>query len=172
MRVVAATNVDLTSWVESGRFRKDLYFRLVRYPLRLPALRERRDDIPLLAQHFLQSFAEETGGSAQDLQPEVLQILQQYDYPGNVRELRTAMERALLESDGGIIGPQHVHLGFAPVIPVASRPLVQSAVAVEDLPLDFAEAARLMGINRTRIYHRLAQVEGDSTADDEGTANE
>ena len=184
VRVLAATNVELQSHVRSGAFREDLYFRLARYPVRVPPLRERRDDIPLLARHFLKSFGDEVGVEVLDLSPEVVQMLQTYDFPGNVRELRSAIERALIESGGERIEPQHVHLGFGPVTAMPRPPSTQPAVAGEEMPLDFAEAemvlirralhlaggniteaARLMGINRTKIYRKLAEAGERSTGE-------
>ena len=100
VRVVAATNVDLESRIGAGDFRQDLYFRLARFTINIPPIRERKGDIPLLARHYLQMFAAEMGREAPQVGSEILQELSTYSFPGNVRELKNIIERALIESDG------------------------------------------------------------------------
>ncbi len=102
VRVIAATNKDLTAEVEKGRFRDDLYFRLNVVPIRSPALRERTDDIPLLAHSFLEDFSREYGGRAKHAAPEVFDLLQRRPWPGNVRELRNVIERMVILSGASI----------------------------------------------------------------------
>jgi DNA-binding NtrC family response regulator len=109
VRILAGTNADLQSSVTAHRFRGDLYFRLARFTIEVPSLRDRRDDIPLLAEHFLRLFATEMGMTRSALSPEALAILQEYEYPGNVRELKNLVERALIESGGGVIAKEHLH---------------------------------------------------------------
>ncbi len=99
-RLVAATNRNLERWVEEGRFREDLYYRLKVVILRIPALRQRPDDIPLLVQHFLEHFNRELKRSVSGVQPSVLGALKRYPWPGNVRELRNLMESLVLFSHG------------------------------------------------------------------------
>jgi DNA-binding NtrC family response regulator len=96
VRIVAATNVNLQQAVKDGRFREDLFYRLNVICLELPPLRQRREDIPLLAQHFLRFYATENGTEAPSLSPEALRILMDYEWPGNVRELENAMERGVV----------------------------------------------------------------------------
>ena len=110
VRVLAATNVDLQQGIADGRFRQDLYFRLARYTVESPPLRERREDIPTLAEHFLTLFAREMGYAAPQLSCEALMVLEDYAFPGNVRELKNIVERSLIESGGREIRPEHVHL--------------------------------------------------------------
>jgi two-component system response regulator PilR (NtrC family) len=98
VRIIAATNVDLRHMVDEGRFREDLYYRLHVITIPLPALRERKEDIPLLVQHFLQKYGEENGKTGLEILPEALDLLAQYDWPGNVRELENAIERAVVLS--------------------------------------------------------------------------
>jgi DNA-binding NtrC family response regulator len=98
VRIVAATNVNLQQAVREGRFREDLFYRLNVIALELPPLRSRREDIPLLAAHFLKFYAEENGMEERVLAPEALRILMDYDWPGNVRELENAMERGVVLS--------------------------------------------------------------------------
>ncbi len=102
-RIVAATNKNLEAEVREGRFREDLYYRINVIRLSLPPLRERRGDIPLLAGHFLGRFAAELGRKIQGISPEALSQLQSYDFPGNVRELENAIERAVILSDGPVL---------------------------------------------------------------------
>jgi DNA-binding NtrC family response regulator len=104
VRVVAATNKDLMQEVEAGRFRLDLYYRLNVITLQLPALRERREDIPLLVAHFLRKYAEQNTKEVSGIQQQALQYLQHYDWPGNVRELENVIERAVVLAKEPIIG--------------------------------------------------------------------
>jgi DNA-binding NtrC family response regulator len=104
VRVVAATNKDLMQEVEAGRFRLDLYYRLNVISLQLPALRERREDIPLLVVHFLRKYAEQNNKEVSGIQQQALQYLQHYEWPGNVRELENVIERAVVLAKEPIIG--------------------------------------------------------------------
>jgi transcriptional regulator with PAS, ATPase and Fis domain len=175
VRILAATNVDLHTKIATGAFRQDLYFRLARFTVVTPPLRERREDVALLASHFLNLFATEMGIKAPHLTPEALAALESYHFPGNVRELKNVIERSLIESGGGKIQQQHLHLiptggnGSAPAKPnkvaaIAELPLkleeaenllIQRALAQTNG--NIAEAARLLGVHRTRIYRKIAQ---------------
>ncbi len=104
VRIIAATNVDLRQAVREGKFREDLFYRLNVINIELPALRSRREDIPLLAAHFLKIYAEENNLAARSLAPDALRALMDYDWPGNVRELENAMERGVVLSSGPVIG--------------------------------------------------------------------
>ncbi|MBC7171592.1 MAG: sigma 54-interacting transcriptional regulator, partial [Polyangiaceae bacterium] len=109
VRVVAATNRDLVTEVKSGRFREDLYYRLSVFPLKLPPLRERRDDIPLLATHFLTRYAEEFGRVAGGFSQEAMELLASHDWPGNVRELQNEVQRLIIQlEDREFIEPLHL----------------------------------------------------------------
>ncbi len=105
VRILAATNVDLKQGVKEGRFREDLFYRLNVITVDLPPLRERREDIPLLTEHFLKRFSEENAKPGQRLKPEALRPLMDYPWPGNVRELENVIERAVVLSAGPEIGP-------------------------------------------------------------------
>jgi DNA-binding NtrC family response regulator len=107
VRLVATTNRDLKAEVDEGRFRSDLYYRLNVMPIRAPALRERVDDIPRLVHHFLNRAAESLGVSVAAIAPETVQLLQGYSWPGNIRELANAMERAVILSRNGVLLPSH-----------------------------------------------------------------
>jgi len=104
VRIIAATNVDLRQMVKEGKFREDLYYRLNVITIDLPPLRQRREDIPLLVQHFLHKYAEENGRPPQHVTPEALRPLIAYSWPGNVRELENVVERAVVLSSGTEIG--------------------------------------------------------------------
>ncbi|MGE3277583.1 MAG: sigma-54-dependent transcriptional regulator [Vicinamibacterales bacterium] len=106
VRIIAATNVDLKQEMEEGRFREDLFYRLHVISLQLPALRERKEDIPLLVQFFLDKYGEENGRTSLELAPEALDLLMEYDWPGNVRELENVIERAVVLSPGQRIGTE------------------------------------------------------------------
>jgi DNA-binding NtrC family response regulator len=112
VRIIVATNVDLRHMTEEGRFREDLFYRLHVITVQLPPLRERKDDIPLLVQHFLEKFGEENNRPGLEITPAALDLLMEYDWPGNVRELENVIERAVVLSSGEAIDqslvPDHV----------------------------------------------------------------
>jgi DNA-binding NtrC family response regulator len=108
IRILAATNKDLKQEVERGAFRQDLYYRLNVVTLEVPPLAERRDDIPLLAQHFLRRFAQAQGKAVDTISGQVMDVLMHYEFPGNVRELENIMERAVTLCSGGVIELKHL----------------------------------------------------------------
>ncbi len=110
VRVLAATNQDLQEKIADGSFREDLYFRLTGYTVTVPPLRERREDIPLLVEHFLKIFASEMGMEKPVLSPETLSALEVYHFPGNVRELKNIIENALIKNGGTVIKPESLNL--------------------------------------------------------------
>ena len=111
-RIIAATNCDLHQMMEDGRFREDLYYRLHVISIYLPPLRERKEDIPLLAQHFLEKYGVENNRPGLELTPDALDLMMDYDWPGNVRELENVIERAVVLTSGPRIDasliPDHV----------------------------------------------------------------
>ncbi|HRI15395.1 MAG TPA: sigma-54 dependent transcriptional regulator [Verrucomicrobiota bacterium] len=109
VRLLAGTNADLEAATALGRFRDDLYFRIARFTIQVPPLRDRKDDIPMLVAHFLRVFSAEMGVAHPAVHPSTLAALQAYDYPGNIRELKNLVERALIDSDGAVIQPRHLH---------------------------------------------------------------
>ena len=111
VRVVAATNKDLKAAVENGQFRGDLFFRLAVFPIEVPPLRDRGDDIVLLAQHFASEIGRELRGREAQLSPEAIAALKQHHWPGNVRELENAIERACILSDTLMLQPADLGLG-------------------------------------------------------------
>ncbi|MDH3974553.1 MAG: sigma 54-interacting transcriptional regulator [Deltaproteobacteria bacterium] len=108
VRVVAATNRELKDMVEKGAFREDLYYRLKVVPIRLPALRERTDDIPILVNHFIEKFNKEMSREITNLSPRTMELLMDYNYPGNIRELEHVMEHAFVRCRGKTIHPEHL----------------------------------------------------------------
>src|SRR4030095_9384520 len=121
VRIVAATNCDLRQMMDDGRFREDLYYRLHVINVYLPPLRERKEDIPLLAQHFLEKYGDENNKPDMELTGDALDLMMEYDWPGNVRELENVMERAVVLSSTPRIGaellPEHVRASPAFHIP-------------------------------------------------------
>jgi two-component system nitrogen regulation response regulator GlnG len=106
VRVVAATNRDLETMVAEGTFRGDLYYRLNVYTIKLPPLRDRGDDLPLLAEHFVRRFARELGKDVRSVSPEAMEVLRRYPWPGNVRELQSVVKQALLGTTGPVVLPE------------------------------------------------------------------
>ncbi|HZQ91223.1 MAG TPA: sigma-54 dependent transcriptional regulator [Terriglobales bacterium] len=170
VRVLAATNRDLETAVEKGAFRKDLFYRLNVLTLRIPPLRERRGDIPMLAEYFLERITN-AGGGPRTISSEAMELLMAYDWPGNVRELENCIERACAMSSGpGLhVGDlptsiQNSRLGVAPVATDASGivPLLELerraiVSALERLNGDKLLAARLLGIGKTTLYRKLKE---------------
>jgi DNA-binding NtrC family response regulator len=192
VRIVAATNADLERRIQAGTFRSDLFFRLARYTLATIPLRDRPEDIPVLANHFLRRFATEMKLPTPPLTPQALESLQAYSFPGNVRELKNIVEGALIDGGSQPVQPHHIKLS-ARSIPIPSitsstlpalppqEPPSSKLSGIESLPLNLAEAedlliqralqesggniadaARRLGIHRTRIYRKLAQENGRS----------
>jgi transcriptional regulator with PAS, ATPase and Fis domain len=159
IRVIAATNRDLSDAVARGEFRADLYYRLNVFDIRIPPLRERRDDIPLLAASFLREFAAPMGGSV-ELTAEALSVLFLHDWPGNIRELRNVIERATIVCDNGIIHAKDLSLRARSLpSPVATDLESLERLAIERVMREAngnkARASRELGITRTQLYLRL-----------------
>jgi transcriptional regulator with PAS, ATPase and Fis domain len=166
-RLVAATNADLEREVAEGRFRADLFYRLNVIPIKLPPLRQRRDDIPLMVDHFLKRHAA-NGNAPKTVSKEALELLMKYDWPGNVRELENVLERALILDEGGLIGPEDLpdmirfgesHRGTL----VIDSP----TLTLEELEKEYIlkvlnytrwqkkRASELLGINASTLYRKL-----------------
>ena len=135
VRIIAATNCDLRQMVEDGRFREDLFYRLHVININLPPLRERKDDIPYLAQHFLEKFGAENNRSELELTPDALDLMMDYDWPGNVRELENVMERAVVLSSGHRIGPELIpeHVRSAPVFHIPRFVVPPEGISFKDV---------------------------------------
>jgi len=126
VRIIAATNVDLRQQVREGKFRDDLYYRLNVITIDLPSLRQRKEDIPLLVEHFIRKFAQENDKTVRTISPEALRPLMDYGWPGNVRELENVIERAVVLAPGPTIGidllPDHISGRNAAMPPIEDRP--------------------------------------------------
>lgn len=163
-RLIAATHRDLTTMVEHGSFRRDLYYRLSAFPIPLPALRERRGDIVLLAETLLTRLAPERAFTLSDA---ILTRLQAHDFPGNIRELRNLIERAILMADGDTLLPEHLPPQLAGATATA-MPGVDAIVPLETAELrylhwalarhdgDRRSLARQLGISERTLYRKLA----------------
>jgi transcriptional regulator with GAF, ATPase, and Fis domain len=110
VRVIAATNRDLTEDVQSGRFRRDLYYRINVFPITLPSLRDRREDIPLLARHLADRFARQLRKNVEPIPPQVMRTLQEYHWPGNIRELENVIQRAIILTSDGVLSLNEISL--------------------------------------------------------------
>ena len=165
-RLVAATNADLEKEVASGRFRADLYYRLNVIPIRLPALRQRRDDIPVLVDHFLKRHVQ--AGPPRTVSKEAMDLLLRYDWPGNVRELENVMERALILDESGVIGPddlpEKIRFGQSQR---GSLVIDTPTLTLEELEKEYIlkvlnhtrwqkkRASEILGINASTLYRKL-----------------
>ena len=172
VRLIAATNRDLEDDMKLGRFRSDLYYRLNVIALRLPLLRDRRDDIPLLADAFLRRMASERGETPKAIGADVMEAILAYDWPGNVRELENALERAFTLTKGDAIGaqalPARVTERRAPSL-VADRPAANPSLDVVERAYilwvlqreggNKTRAAEVLGIDPSTLYRKLARYE-------------
>ncbi len=156
VRVLAATNADLDAEVEAGRFRRDLYYRLNVFPIRLPALRDRAEDVAALADHFLRVYRERARRAVPGISPEALRHLRSYPFPGNVRELENEIERAVALADPGQpIHPEHLS-DRVRQDPAAPAPPQSLGEAIEQLKRRMIEdAMRECGGSKTRAAERL-----------------
>ncbi len=183
VRVVSATNRNLEKMIEDGEFREDLYYRLNVFPINLPPLRDRLEDLPVLVQHFISKFARQMGASPNQASVEALGKLREYNWPGNVRELENIIERATILAKGAPLAAVHLDFGRranapAPVVASISGPVpvvapapVEEGKSLAERLLDserkeiisaveksrgnIASAARTLGINRSTLYYRL-----------------
>lgn len=171
VRIIAATNIDLSEAVEAGRFRRDLFYRLNVYPIQLPPLRERKEDIYPLVLHFIEVYKKKAGKLITGITDKALHLLKQYDWPGNVRELENAIERAVIVASGRMITvddlPEIVRRGHSenlrPTLEIElGTPLEEVERRVILGTLDYTrgektKAARLLGIGRKTLYRKLAR---------------
>jgi two-component system nitrogen regulation response regulator NtrX len=175
VRVLAATNKDLQAEIREGRFRDDLFFRLNVIPIFVPPLRDRRDDIPLLARHFMQGFATEYGRRAKALDPLAVAALQQYDWPGNVRELRNVIERLIIMVAGDtIISRDLAFLGTGVLAIAGADPAGETLASLHDARARFerdyilrtlaahegniSRTAEILGVERSNLYRKMRSL--------------
>jgi two-component system nitrogen regulation response regulator GlnG len=186
VRIIAATHRDLDAAVAEGVFREDLLYRLRVVPMHIPPLRARREDIPVLAEHFLQRYADELAGGPRFFAPPTLEKLGAYDWPGNVRELENAVKRALVLASGEVLTPEDfdfvegsaarggrslaaliqeevdsaIDRGgenlYRDVLERVERPLLEAALARTDG--NQIRAAALLGINRNTLRKKIVEL--------------
>jgi DNA-binding NtrC family response regulator len=180
VRVLCATNRDLRAMITADQFREDLFFRINTIEIHLPALRQRKADIPLLAEHLLKRYAPRRGGAESRLTPEAIEALLAHDWPGNIRELANAIERATILSSGGPIRPEHL-----PMPPPPHRPPAHNAPALagphftipegtptlRDIEMRYIQAvlekhhgnkppaAKELGISLKTLYNKINQLQ-------------
>jgi DNA-binding NtrC family response regulator len=174
VRVVAATNVDLRAALEQGRFREDLYYRLNVVPISVPPLRERKEDIPFLAMHFVRKLAPELSARANDISPAAMDRLVAHSWPGNVRELENTIERSLVLASGDVLEPADIRIESprnAPALAANSQqPLLPEGETLEHWEQmmirealhrangNKSQAARMLGLTRNALRYRLSQM--------------
>jgi len=159
-RLVSATHKPLKEMVAAGTFREDLYYRISGFPIRLPALRERVEDLPMLAESLLKRMA---GAQSATLTAEAQQRLSLHPFPGNIRELRNILERARLFADDGLIRPEHLPHDIGPIQNVATlrrsrNELGELALALEQFQGSRIELARHLGLSERTLYRRLREL--------------
>jgi len=169
VRILAATNRDLKKLVESGAFREDLYYRLNVIPVTLPPLRERKEDIPLLVEHFLAQFRTEMRKPLEGVSAEVLEMLMAHDWPGNVRELRNVLERGAVMARGPIITPLELEL-TPPGLPTGAMP-IEGSDSLRDVERkhilatlkqhnwNITRSAKALGIDRVTLYNKIKRYQ-------------
>ena len=171
VRVVAATNQDLRAALEQGTFREDLYYRLNVVPIDIPPLRERREDIPWLADHFVKKLAPDAGAQVEGITPRAVQRLEEYAWPGNVRELENVIERSLVMARGTMLDAEDIRLESSrPFKAVAGDFALPSGMTLDQYEQEIirqalkkadgnkSQAARLLGLTRNALRYRLGQM--------------
>jgi DNA-binding NtrC family response regulator len=182
VRLVCATNRDLEAEVKAGRFREDLYFRINVITVRMPPLRERAGDIPILVRHFINKIARREARAEASVSPEALEILCGYAWPGNVRELENAIERAVAVAKGNVILPSDLPVDVYGGSPMAEASMIDDRPTLAELEkryiaLVLAEcadnkkrAAEKLGIDRRTLYRAIARAGDTPEPDDDGEA--
>lgn len=166
-RLIALTNVDLKTAVAAGRFREDLFYRLHVISIRVPPVRERKEDLSKLIEYFLKHYSAKHGRNLQRVSPEARAILQSYDYPGNVRELANVIERAVIVANGKRLEEQDLPGGLSAAVSAQQRRTqpqslaqVEAAYISEILGLtrgNKTQCARILGISRKNLYEKIAR---------------
>ncbi len=171
VRLVAATNRDLRAALEQGTFREDLYYRLNVVPISIPPLREHKEDIPYLVEHFIAKFAADSDKEITGIAPEALNRLSQFHWPGNVRELENIIERAVAYGHGPLLKPEDIRLDTAPLKQAnGSAPFIPEGMTLDQWEDEIvqealrrangnkSQAARLLGLSRNSLRYRLAKI--------------
>jgi DNA-binding NtrC family response regulator len=181
VRVISASNRDLESMVADGSFRQDLFYRLVVFPIELPPLRQRAEDIPLLVEHFIGKYARDAAAGVTGIQPGAMEALRDHTWPGNVRELENVIHRSLLLADGPAIGIDDLPVGLgsgadspgsesaAPISVAMSLDELEKAAIEKALKRhggNLSDVARQLGIGRSTLYRKLEQYGFKNKKDD------
>ena len=159
-RMIAATNRNLEAMVAEGTFREDLYYRLNVFTIRIPPLRERRDDVALLADHFLARFAQAMNKQPLRFSPQARERILRYDWPGNVRELQNAIERAVVITHGGEVKPDSLPVAGGPAKADGTRTLADAErqhieEVLRETDWNISQAARVLDIDRVTLYNKI-----------------
>ncbi|MEO0157034.1 MAG: sigma-54 dependent transcriptional regulator [candidate division WOR-3 bacterium] len=162
VRLIAATNKDLYEEVRQKRFREDLYYRLNVIPIILPPLRQRKEDIPLLAEYFLKSICERENLGEKRLMKSTIEVLKNYSWPGNVRELKHIIERAAVLADTYYIKPEHINVKFGNIETLKELEDNEIKKALNECNGNITEAAKKLGISRATLYRRIKGKKGRS----------
>lgn len=155
VRLIAATNKDLYEEVRQNRFREDLYYRLNVIPIVLPPLRQRKEDIPLLAEYFLKSICERESLGEKKLLKSTIETLKSYHWPGNIRELKHVIERAAVLADTFYIKPEHISLSESKGKTLKQIEYEEIKRVLKDCDGNISKAAKLLGVDRKTLYNRL-----------------
>jgi len=167
VRVICATNRDLKEMVREGRFREDLFFRLNVFHIELPSLKERREDVPLLVQHFVDRFAADSGKKVRGASQDALQALQAYSWPGNIRELRNTIERAVILCDGELIEREHLPREVAGSVSSGSTLKLSVGMPLREVEREYilfslqenagnkARTAEMLQVSEKTLYNKL-----------------
>lgn len=158
VRVIAASNIDFPSLVKNGDFREDLFYRLNVFPIEMPALRDRKEDIPELTRFFMEKYSDQMGKSIASISDEALQVLVGYDWPGNIRELENAIERAFILENSEVLSLESLPKGIVEQGQVASVPIVHIDTQLKSLS-EMRKSA-LESIERNYLKEVLIQTRG------------
>ena len=167
VRLICATNRNLKQMISDGTFREDLYYRINVVSLRLPPLRERDEDIPLLVRHFIEKYNRETGKQVGKVHPDTMDILIDYAWPGNVRELENAIGHAFVHCRGDIILPEHLPQDISEAGPAGTENALKMLESLEDVEKaaitemlkrckgNRSRAAKRLGIGRSSLWRKI-----------------
>ncbi|HSP79519.1 MAG TPA: sigma-54 dependent transcriptional regulator, partial [Myxococcaceae bacterium] len=167
VRVLCATNRDLKQEIKNQRFREDLYFRLNVFQIHLPPLRERREDVPILVQYFVEKFRGDSGKRVTGVHPDAMEVLKHHDWPGNIRELRNAVERAVILCDGELILREHLPPDMAGKSPERHTFRLPYGLSLDAVEREYilgslqrngnnkARTAEILGVSEKTLYNKL-----------------
>jgi transcriptional regulator with PAS, ATPase and Fis domain len=163
VRLITATNKDLKAQVRSGLFREDLYYRINVISIQISPLRNRKEDVGSLVDHFIEKYSHEMGKQVQDVSPDALSLMMNYPWPGNVRELQNVIERAILISDGTAIGVEHLPEGMSADVPFQLHSF-EKKLSIEDYTKAFIkrhqseynekQISEMLGITRKSLWEK------------------